>query len=276
MFDVMTGSVLLSFRWFGSAAFFRMTRKLAPGCLQYPLYECFKIVGGTKWVKLPGGVSVAGGSLTRVSCLQPSEEGLGIPLETLPQSCGQRSKPLEIAGFRGHFFLLPKNRGLFGYPVSLSCRLHVRLPVWNIFQWGPSLSFGKSHGFAALLSGRSWNLVGLLKLFQLPSQCETKAVRLVMRIQTATRMAAVCGSAAGLISATFTTPFDLLKTRVNLRPMISLQVLYLVFAWLVGWFVGWLAWLIGWSVACLVGWACGVKKAGLNHMWAYYLCLQET
>ncbi|CAK9074616.1 unnamed protein product [Durusdinium trenchii] len=30
-------------------------------------------------------------------------------------------------------------------------------------------------------------------------------------------VAAVCGSAAGLISATFTTPFDLLKTRVNLR-----------------------------------------------------------
>ncbi|CAL1146080.1 unnamed protein product [Cladocopium goreaui] len=30
-------------------------------------------------------------------------------------------------------------------------------------------------------------------------------------------VAAVCGSAAGLISATFTTPFDLIKTRVNLR-----------------------------------------------------------
>lgn len=34
-------------------------------------------------------------------------------------------------------------------------------------------------------------------------------------------VAAVCGSAAGLISATFTTPFDLVKTRVNLRKPIS-------------------------------------------------------
>lgn len=34
-------------------------------------------------------------------------------------------------------------------------------------------------------------------------------------------VAAVCGSAAGLISATFTTPFDLIKTRVNLRKSLS-------------------------------------------------------
>jgi len=34
-------------------------------------------------------------------------------------------------------------------------------------------------------------------------------------------VAAVCGSAAGLISATFTTPFDLVKTRVNLRKPIG-------------------------------------------------------